>query len=547
MEADDLFNLAQLVEHRARSQGDAVAVDSVETGPHSWSEVHDVAGSWAGGLHRLGVEPGQLVLTMLPTGLDAIVAWVAAARIGAVEVPINHAYRGTWLLGILEHLQARVAIVDARFWSAWAPVLAGSSIRTVVVAGEAVPADGPEGLDKGSSVRVLSLDELRNGGPPDGTPHEPKIDDIACIVHTSGTTGASKGVMLPWRALQFRAQQPVFPPHLLTKPCVYFTPFGSFHVTARRPWYVGAYKGLRVVTRDGFKTDSWLSDVRGHGVTATALVGATARFVMQTPALDDDADNPLDMVAMGPILPDVDAFKERFGVSVASSYAMSEIPHVFVTTPEHVVSDETHQSCGVHDKRIPVRIVDEHGEDVSAGAIGELLVGGDPMQVNAGYYRREAETEKAWRDGWFHTGDMFRFDEAGRFYFVDRIKDAIRRRGENISTFEVENVVGAHPDVAECAVVAVPSEWSEDEVKAWVVPKPGRTIDPAELVEFCQPRMASFAVPRYVEVIDVLPRTPSAKVRKAELREMGNSEATWDLRVAGRPVSVDAGRPKRGR
>jgi carnitine-CoA ligase len=523
VDTDGIFGLGKLVEHQARSRADDIAIDSVESGPHSWIELHRAAAGWAGGLVATDIGPGDLVLTMLPTGFEAVVAWVCAAQVGAVEVPLNHAYKGTWLTDVIGHLRARVAVIDRRFWDQWQPALAGSTLEVVVVAGVG---DAPD--YSGPGPRVVSLGTWCAEGHAPGVIYEPRLDDLACLVHTSGTTGPSKGVMLPWSAFQFRARQAVVPPSLLSSPSVYFVPSGSFHMSARRPWYLAAVEGLRVVTRDGFKTDTWLDDIRRHGVNTAALVGAMGPFIMQTPARPNDADNPLEAVLMGPIPPNVDEFKERFGVEVVASYAMTEIPWVVLTRDGHVVSNDTYRSCGRPSPEVPVRIVNAAGSDAAAGELGELWVGGDRTIVNAGYYGRPAETAEAWRDGWFHTGDLFTFDEEGRYYFVDRSKDAIRRRGENISSVEVENVVNTHPDVAESAVVGIPSEWSEDEVKVCIVPKAGRTVDPAGLIAYCEPRMASFALPRYVEIVPSLPRTPNTKVRKTQLREIGVSPETWD-------------------
>jgi crotonobetaine/carnitine-CoA ligase len=197
-------------------------------------------------------------------------------------------------------------------------------------------------------------------------------------------------------------------------------------------------------------------------------------------------------------------------------------------------------SCGRPRDGYPgyeVRVVDEHDQPVAPGEVGELVVRTRvPWTLTAGYLAYPERTAEAWCNGWFHTGDGFKVDEDGWYYFVDRLKDAIRRRGENISSFEVEMLVCAHPDVAECAAIAVPDRASGDEVKVCVVPHPGRTLDPRELVEFLIPRMPRFMVPRYVEVVDALPKTEAtARVRKAELRRQPLNERTWD-RVAAKVV-----------
>jgi len=189
---------------------------------------------------------------------------------------------------------------------------------------------------------------------------------------------------------------------------------------------------------------------------------------------------------------------------------------------------------------VDVRLVDDNDCEVPLGAIGEMMIRTDrPWGMNSGYYNNPEATAKAWRNGWFHTGDAFRMDADGNFYFVDRIKDAIRRRGENISSFEVEADVGAHPTVREVAAIAVPNEMSEDEVMVVVAPVEGKTIDPVELIEFLRPRMAHFMVPRYVRIVAELPKTPTAKVQKAMLREQAVTADTWDREAAGIRVKGD--------
>ena len=191
-------------------------------------------------------------------------------------------------------------------------------------------------------------------------------------------------------------------------------------------------------------------------------------------------------------------------------------------------------TCGRPREGYEVRIVDENDCEVAPDTVGELIVRSDiPWSMNHGYHNNPEATARAWRNGWFHTGDAFRRDPDGNFFFVDRLKDAIRRRGENISSFEVEAEVNAHPAVREAAVVGVPSEFGEDDVMAVVAPVAGKSVDPAELLQFLVPRMAHFMIPRYVRVMPELPKTPTQKVQKNLLREAGVTADTWDREAAG--------------
>jgi crotonobetaine/carnitine-CoA ligase len=243
----------------------------------------------------------------------------------------------------------------------------------------------------------------------------------------------------------------------------------------------------------------------------------------------DDADTPVRSVILGPMIPDMEAFERRFGVRVATCYGQTEIGVPVATGWDH----GPWANCGRVREDYPwpeVRLVDEHDEPVATGEVGEMVVRTrEPWALNGGYYKMPEQTVEAWRNGWFHTGDAFRRDEDGWFYFVDRMKDAIRRRGENISSFEVENHVLEHPGVVDCAAVGIRTRHGDEEVLAAVVAKDAASFDPAELLDFLVPRMPRFMLPRYVRVVDDLPRNETtSRVRKQHLRDEGVTPTTWD-------------------
>ena len=520
--ADAAIAFCELIERQASRIPDDVAVDVVGDRSYSWQAYHQAGLRWSAALAGLGVGAGDAVLSMLPTGFHAAALWAGCSWLGAVEVPVHSSNRGAWLSDIVGRIGARVAVVDASFWPLWAELVDDSPVERVIVVDADAPPDPPGRVDV-----IASADLLATANPARPS-HAAFVHDIACVLHTSGTTGSSKGVMLPWSTFQFRAQHSQFPAWARTAESVFYSPLPASHMSARRPWYEGAVQGSRVVLRDSFKTDRWLPDVRAHGCTITPLVGSMAAFLMAQPPAPDDHDNPARLVLMGPVIPAVDEFKVRFGVEeVLTGYGMTEIPHIFMAP----ASSARFRSVGRAIPGVPFRLVDDDGGDVAPGETGELLVGGDPMCANAGYYEMPDATEQAWRGGWFHTGDMFSVDDDGYYYFVDRRKDAIRRRGENISSLEVEAVVNADPAVAECAVVGVPSEWGEEEILLVVVATPDQHVDPAALIARIEPQLARYAVPRYVEVVESLPKTPNLKVRKAILRDKGVGASTWDGRA----------------
>jgi crotonobetaine/carnitine-CoA ligase len=304
-----------------------------------------------------------------------------------------------------------------------------------------------------------------------------------------------------------------------------FAPFEPSHLAGKIPVQLMAYWTGTHVFREGFKTTEFWRDVRANDCNRVWLFHAMANFVWRQPESADDASNPIESITGGPLLHEYLEFEQRFAVKMRTNFGMTEIGWPIATADDV----RNHLSCGRPRPGYVLRIVDEHDLEVVAGEVGELLVRADaPWTMNVGYFGNPERTVEAWRNGWFHTGDAFRVDADGNWYFVDRMKDAIRRRSENISSFEVESMVGEHDAVLECAAIGVPSDDGEEEIKVCVVVKPDRSLDPPELIEFMRPRAPSFMLPRYIEVVDALPKTPTGKVRKMELKANWKRQATWD-------------------
>lgn len=521
------YTLPHLIAHQCEKQSDSIAIRPVEGPPCSWADLDLQARSWSGALESAGVNAGDTVLTMLLAGIDGALGWVGPAYRGAIEVAVNHAFRGDWLEWIITNTKARVAVIDWRFWAQWESLEGLHELETLVVA------NGPAELPPTRpGQRVVPLPEfLADCGKASG-PHRGQQCDIASIIYTSGTTGRSKGVLQPWRQWQGYVEAEVVP-HDVRGNCEY-APYNPCHISGKLPFYSAAYLGTSVCTRAGFKTDEWLSDIRTYGCTYTTLVGAMANFVHHMPRLPDDAANPLTSVSMAPVLPDIDDFKERFGVKVFTVYSMTEIRIACASKTHYEVTGENHTSCGRAHRPEDIRLVDEFGSEVPPGVPGELIIRGEPWELNAGYLDMPLESLEVRRDGWFHTGDVLRRDEDGLYYFVDRLKDMMRRRGENISSFEVESAVLSHPAVRYAAAYGVPSDsGSEEEVMVAVELQPDAALEPAELLAYLKPKMPSFAVPRYIEVRAEMPMTLTERIRKFELRQAGVSAATWDALEPG--------------
>lgn len=478
------------------------------------------------GLQRLGVGQGDHVLVWLPNSREHLRVFFAINYLGAVFVPINTAYKGALLAHVIENSDAKLAVVHADLMPRLEGVPLARLAQAVVVGGTA---ECP-GL---STLRYADALLPASGvlAPP-ARPIEPW--DPQSIIYTSGTTGPSKGVLSSYLHIYTNAGPETW--KCVTGEDRFMVNMPMFHIGGMGVTFVMFVRGGSIAFVERFDTATFLDTVRATSTTATFLLGVMASFLEKLPPRPDDADTPLRLVFMVPLAGDIAAFSGRFGCEVYTIFNMTEISTPIISGANPTVRG----TCGRQREGVDVRLVDANDCEVPVGTVGEMIVRTDrPWGMNSGYYKNPAATAAAWRNGWFHTGDAFRCDADGYYYFVDRIKDAIRRRGENISSFEVEADVQSHPDVREVAAIGVPNELSEEDVLIVVAPIDGRVIDPAGLLEFLRPRMAHFMLPRYVRVLPELPKTPSSKVMKHELRQQGVTGDTWDRERAGIQVKSD--------
>jgi len=480
----------------------------------------------AAGLQTLGIRRNDRVLVWLPNGASILLTWFAINYIGATYVPINIAYRGQLLEHVIANSDARVTVVHADLIERL-QLVKPAQLETIVAIGETPPFK-IDGL-KIEAESVLDRDESELQPVEEVMPW-----DLQSIIYTSGTTGPSKGVLSTY----FHQYTIATVAHGYMGPDDrIMVNMPMFHVSGTGAAYCALIRQSSLAMFEGFRTTEFWRQVRETGCTLTCgLVGSMAQFLEKNEPHPDDADNPFRMALLFPISETTMALARRYDFSYFSGFGMTELPIAMVTEIDCTIEG----TCGKPRSGVECRLVDENDLEVASGEYGELIVrSAQPWSLIHGYNAMPEATVEAWRNGWFHTGDLFQQDEDGNYYYVDRRKDSIRRRGENISSQEVENAVFTHPAVNDVAAVAVPSEHGEDDVLVVVAPKPGTSIDPLELFNFLRPRMAHFMLPHYIRVVDSLPQTPTNKVRKHLLRDEGVTDDTWNREAAGIAVKKD--------
>lgn len=530
--AAERLTVSELLEDRAGKSPDLTAVWLDDIG-YTFADLAGRSRATASALLALGIRPGDAVALLLESCVELVDVWFAAAATGIVSVPINIANRGDFLIHQLHDSRAVLVLVDAVTIEALRGVADElPDLRYVVVVGDVKDDGWP------SHVQVLSADVLAADPaapwPPDA---RPTWNAPACVLYTSGTTGPSKGVVVTQHYL-VTAARIVADAYALGPGDVTYGAVPLFHFSGMLGSVLAAVvAGSSAVIDRRFSVSTTWERVRRYAATGVIAVGSMILMLWNLPESDDDARLPLRFLAGAPIPAELHRrIEERYGCRIVTMYGMTEAFPLAV--------------CGVHDDGVPgsagrtsrlfdVRIFDDDDAEVSEGEAGEIVCRPRaPHVMFEGYHDNPTATVAQWRNGWFHTGDFGRVDADGNLYFVDRKKDAMRRRGENISSFEVEQSVLRHPAVADVAAHAVPSDVGEDDVKICVVAR--HDVTPEELLHHCIDRMPHFAVPRYIELVEDLPRNAVGRVLKYVLRERGVTPQTWD-----REQSSLAARPRR--
>lgn len=534
------LTLPSLLRDQAARQGDRLWVQA-PGGALRYGEAPAVAARWAALLASAGVARGDRVGLMAGNRIEFLSLVLGCGWLGAVVVPINTASRGMQLRHILANSGCTLLVADA----ASCPALAGLdaveggalALRRIWLLDDAADADG-QAADVAQAAPLAGLPAAASPLPALPDEQAPAADlgpgDMLAILYTSGTSGLSKGVCCPhaqfhwWGVIAARNLE-------ITGDDVLYTSLPLFHTNALNACFQALATGASIICDARFSVSRYFERLAATRATVTYLLGAMVPMLLaREPSAAESGHRA--RIALAPGVPERfhATFIARTGIALLEGYGSTETNFALGGT----LARQRAGAMGRVAPEFDAIVADEHDAPLPDGQAGELLLRArPPFAIATGYFGMADKTVEAWRNLWFHTGDRVVRDADGYFRFLDRMKDAIRRRGENISSYEVEQVLLAHPSVAVAAVYAVRSELAEDEVMAALVYKPGCDLTPQALLDFCQPRMPYFAVPRYLRVLDDLPRTENGKVRKFRLREDGVTADTWDRDAAGYRVA----------
>lgn len=508
-------NFYELIEHQAQMLGDKPYILH-EDQRVSFKGFDRLTCQAANGFLALGAEPGDGVALFMENCPEYLYVAYGLPRIGAYIVPVNTALKGDGLRYILSHSDVRYLVVDqtlcSRIEELGAPL---GKIEKIIVR---------RNLDQPVPDSTIDLEALLDA-PSDKPVHVISPDRMTIIMYTSGTTGFPKGVVNRNRNINLQGLMGLAA--MMIKPDdVLFTALPLFHANALQiTASLALAGGIPFGLEKRFSASSFWDAIRHYGATQFNGIGAMIPILMKQPEKPEDADNPVRLVVSSACPANLwEAFEKRFNVKIWEAYGAVDgggaLTFNFGDAPVGSVGKVLNAEW---------KLLGADGDTVQPGEIGELVTHNpDAGSGKVEYYKNPEASQKKYKDGWVYSGDLFYADKDGNLYFVDRQTDSMRRRGENISSFEVENIVEKHPDVETCAAFGVPSDLGEDDVMIWVKPKAERNLDLCDLVRHCNENMAYFMVPRYIDVVDDIPRTGTLRVQKTAMKKQGVTARTWD-------------------
>jgi crotonobetaine/carnitine-CoA ligase len=487
---------------------------------YTYGQMYEASREIALGLAALGIERGTRVVMMLPNRLEFLLGWLGTALTGATIVPINPDWKGETLSYILTDAQPTLVILGQGLLDQVEETLAGlASLETVVVC------DRDDSDQRARPFTTRRWEEIGSLGQDGPLPAPARFDDVLAVLYSSGTTGRPKGIVMPHAhvysfGVQWGNATNFGPDDILYAPTPLF--YMQATVLGLVPTLMA---GAQIHIAERFSASRYWDDIRATRATIAHGQFSLIPLLLKQPPNELDREHQCTRVFIAKSNAE---FEERFGVRIIEIYGSTELNIVTYNPWDH----HKEGSAGKAAPNFDVRIFDDDDCELPIGEIGEIVSRPtEPFVISFGYYNRPEVTLEAWRNMWFHCGDRGYFDDDGYLFFVDRKKDMIRRKGENISSQEVERQVNSHPAVLESAAIPVPAETAEDEVMVFVVLQPGASVTAPELLEYLPTVLPRFMVPRYIEIIDQLPKTGSSKIEKFKLREHGITPKTWDREV----------------
>ena len=497
----------------------------------TYNETNQYANRVANGYLSLGVRKGDKVNVMLPNCAEFVFNWFGCAKLGAVECPINPAFLGDLLRHVINISNSKVLLIHEDF------IDRVKSIQDDLSCVEKLVIYAPSGKRPDAKIKfpTITFDELADRSSEFSAPEEVYYYDPLQIIYTSGTTGPSKGAVLPHHAMYLYAMDAIESIGF-TSTDIHFSALPMHHVNIRFMAIVPALlNSTTFAAVERFSATKFWDQIRKYNATNFCLLGAMPTFILKQPCSEKDKDNPARIYWGGPItVEQAKEFQERFNVDVSLGYfGMTEANWITSLNHQEIktlrAQGKLEQVIGmgrVNKERYDAKLVDDLDNEVPVGQTGELVCRPTrPFSMMTEYVSMPEKTLEAFRNLWFHTGDIARMDEEGFFYFVDRKKDYIRRRGENISSYEVEASINANSKVAESAAVGIKTPEGEEEILIVLVLREGETLTPQELYEWCKGRMAKFMIPKYMKIVDEIPKTPTGRAQKYKLRESIDSES----------------------